>query len=167
MYITTQKKTLQSVHKLIELTSLKYMYRKKVPTVKYVTCCNCKSVLLETLGCNFLCHNCINCCDRYSKDTFDRIGHCNTLKPPIVRLNETTTTSTFSTYCIGHWKQRIKRCRRCESENVSVFADNWAYCSEHLPEERTYHYNVISALKAKGDLPYELCLKIVKQTLEP
>ena len=138
----------------------------KPPSVQYVTCCNCNSVL-ETLGSNFLCHNCINCCNRYSKDSFDRIGHCNTLKPPIVRLNETFSNGVVSTYCIGHWKQRINTCRRCESENVSVFLDNWSYCSKHLPDERTYQFNVISALRDKGNLPYELCLKIFKQTLKP
>lgn len=123
-------------------------------------CCKCNSKEAFSLETNTCCESCMNCCMRFEKDSFGRVGHCNTLKPPIVRLEN----GQEKTYCIGHWKARTQRCRFCECNDVETFHDSWAYCSAHRPSETSYKCNLISCLRQMNSLPDDLSLLIIKQT---
>jgi hypothetical protein len=103
------------------------------------------STLDESCDKNSFCRQCTRdfCCMKDELDSFGR-SRCNQLLPLKLR-NE-------SYYCRGHWNSRIKRCKECNSNRVKMHRDDWSYCAEHMPDEKTCLAMVINDFPLPNDV---------------
>ena len=112
-----------------------------------------KSVIGEHRNTFCLFHTQQKCCMSGEPDSIGR-HTCNELVKMRTRQN--------NCYCIGHWKQHLKKCRCCESTRVKMHRDGYSYCETHMPNVK----DILPGCSKIGNLPFDLWKEIFELSLD-